>query len=98
MNIKELLLSVLEDCDERVTIGEDLVVFFSYLRLAESLYVTDGFWPYHYRINSASMIQSFSSIKYEKIDILRQTLLFNHRISLLGNTVLLLLTHRVNLT
>lgn len=72
---RELLLPVLEDCDERVTIGEDLVVFFSYLQLAESLYVLDGFWPYHYRINSASMIQSFSSIKYEKIDILRQTLL-----------------------
>jgi hypothetical protein len=70
-----LLLSVLEDCDERVTIGEDLVTVFSCLQIAESLYVMDHFWPYHYRINSASMIQSFSSIKYEKIDILRQTLL-----------------------
>ena len=72
---RELLLSILADCDERLTIGEDLVVLFSCLQLTDSVYVMDRFWPYHYRINSASMIQSFSSTKYEKIDILRQTLL-----------------------
>ena len=72
---RELLLSVLEDCDERLTIGEDLAVFFSCLQLTDAIYIMDGFCPYHYRINSASMIQSFSSKKYEKIDILRQTLL-----------------------
>lgn len=70
-----LLLSVLEDCDERVTIGEDLVTVFSCLQIAESLYVMDHFWPYHYRINSASMVHTFSAGKYEKIDILKQVLL-----------------------
>jgi len=72
---RELLMAVLEDCDERLTIGEDLAVFFSCLQLAESIYIMDKFCPYHYRINSASMIQSFSSKKYGKIDILRETLL-----------------------
>lgn len=72
---RELLLSVLADCDESVTIGEDLLVFFSCLQLAGGIFVMDGFCPYHYRIISTSMIQAFSSTKYEKIDILRQTLL-----------------------
>lgn len=72
---RELLLSILADCDERVTIGEDLVTTFSYLQIANSLFVMDGFCPYHYRINSTSMIHSFSAAKYEKIDVLRQALL-----------------------
>ena len=72
---RDLLLSVLENCDERVTIGEDLVVVFSCLQLAEGVCIMDGFYPYHYRIISTSMIQAFSAAKYEKIDLLKQTLL-----------------------
>ena len=72
---KELLLAVLEDCDERLTIGEDLVVFFSSIQIAHSVFIMDGFHPYHYRIIDTSMIRSFSSAKYEKIAILRDVLL-----------------------
>lgn len=72
---RELLLTVLEDCDERLTIGEDLAVFFSCLQIAHSIFIMEDFWPYHYRIVDTSMIRSFSSVKYEKIDILKQTLL-----------------------
>lgn len=69
------LMAVLDDCNERVSIGEDLVLTFSYLQIAQSLFVMDGFWPYHYRTNDASITRAFSASKYEKIDILRQVLL-----------------------
>lgn len=72
---RELLMQVLDDCDERVSMGEDLVLTFSYLRIAQSLFLMDGFWPYHYRANEASITRAFSASKYEKIDILRQVLL-----------------------
>lgn len=72
---RDLLMQVLDDCDERVSIGEDLVLTFSYLQIAQSVFLMDKFWPYHYRANNASIIRAFSSIKYEKIDILRQVLL-----------------------
>lgn len=72
---RDLLMRVLEDCDERVSMGEDLVLTFSYLQIAQSLFIMDGFWPYHYRANDASITRAFSAVKYEKIDILHQVLL-----------------------
>jgi glycosyltransferase involved in cell wall biosynthesis len=72
---KEILLSILEDCNEEVSLGEDLVTTFAFLQKAKSFYVMNGFYPYHYRINGESMIQKFSPKKYEKISILRDTLL-----------------------
>ena len=71
----DLLKSVLSDCDERISIGEDLVTTFACLQITNSIFMMDQFWPYHYRINNASMIRSFSMVKYEKIDLLKQTLL-----------------------
>lgn len=70
-----VLKAVLSECNERISIGEDLVTTFAYLQIANSIFKMDQFWPYHYRINNESMIRSFSMIKYEKIDLLKQALL-----------------------
>ena len=72
---KEILLSILEDCNDEVSLGEDLVTTFAFLQKAKSIYVMNSFYPYHYRINSESMTHKFSSKKYEKISVLRDTLL-----------------------
>lgn len=67
---RSVLLSILNDCDERVSIGEDLLTTFAYLQKASGIYIIDDFFPYHYMINSQSMIQSFSETKYGKIELL----------------------------
>ena len=72
---RDMLMSVLEDCDERLSIGEDLAVLFACVQLADSMVIIDGFCPYHYRIISTSMIRAFSATRYEKIDLLKQSLL-----------------------
>ena len=72
---KGTLLSILEECNEGVSIGEDLVTTFAFLQKAKSVYITNRFHPYHYRINCESMIQRFSKSKYQKLLVLRDTLL-----------------------
>ena len=72
---KNKLALILDDCDERVSIGEDVVTTFAFLKVADTLYLIDDFCPYHYRINQTSMIQTFSKSKYQKIEILKETLL-----------------------
>lgn len=72
---RSVLLSILDDCDERVSIGEDLLTTFAYLQKASGIYMIDDFFPYHYIINSQSMIQSFSEAKYVKIELLLAAML-----------------------
>lgn len=72
---RSVLLSVLDDCDERVSIGEDLLTTFAYLQKASGIYIIDDFFPYHYIINSQSMIQSFSDTKYGKLEFLLAAML-----------------------
>ena len=72
---REILNKVLEDCDERISIGEDFVTTFAYMQNVDSVYVLDKFKPYHYRIHSSSMIRKHNNDKYEKILMLRDVLL-----------------------
>lgn len=72
---RDKLSLILDDCNEGVSIGEDLVTTFAFLKVADSLYLIDDYYPYHYRINRESMIQTFSKSKYQKINTLKDTLL-----------------------
>ena len=72
---RDLLLQILDDCNEDVTIGEDLVTTFAFINLAESIYLINDFHPYHYRIHNSSMSQIFSKAKYQKLITLKETLL-----------------------
>lgn len=72
---REILLKSLDDCSEEVSVGEDLLTLFSALRWVQSIYVIHSFHPYHYRINSESIINKYSSQKYKKISALRKHML-----------------------
>ncbi len=72
---REKLLQILDVCNEEVTIGEDLVATFAFIKSADSIYLMANFWPYHYRIHNESMIQKFTKAKYQKLVILKDTLL-----------------------
>lgn len=72
---RELLLSVLDFCSDSVSIGEDLLTTFNYINKIGSVIFLPDFHPYHYRINSDSMIQKFSSEKYKKITELKKFLM-----------------------
>lgn len=71
---KSLILSVLNYCPDNVSIGEDLVSTFAVMSKKPRVGVVYNYFPYHYRINNASMIASFSKIKYEKIRELNKAL------------------------
>lgn len=72
---KELLLAVLNACDDRVSIGEDLLTCFACFNQANCICVMNDYFPYHYRINNTSMIMQYKDSKYEKIDLLREAML-----------------------
>lgn len=72
---REKLIRISENCNDEVSIGEDLVATFNYLQICDSIYFIGDFYPYHYRINADSMIQKFDESKYEKIKKLRACLL-----------------------
>jgi len=72
---RSVLLEVLEDCDETVSIGEDLLTTFAFMQKAQSIYLIDDFNPYHYRLNNTSMTRKFDKEKYEKVTMLKAALL-----------------------
>lgn len=72
---RDLLLGVLDLCNERVSIGEDLLTTFSVMSRVESFSLLSDFYPYHYRTDNVSMIRSYSDAKYQKLDILRECML-----------------------
>ncbi len=72
---RDLLLGVLDLCDERVSIGEDLLTTFSVMSRLESFTLLSDFYPYHYRTDNISMIRSYSDAKYQKLGILRECML-----------------------
>lgn len=79
---KDILFSVLDDLNNDISIGEDLITTFAVLKRAESIYIMENFKPYHYRINDTSMIQKFSTDKYKKIYILcKEMLVINTKYS-----------------
>lgn len=57
---KELLLNNLEFCDERVSLGEDLVTTFACMCDAQKIVIMDDFFPYHYKIRGTSIMGSYN--------------------------------------
>jgi glycosyltransferase involved in cell wall biosynthesis len=72
---KEILRNVLSYCDEKVSIGEDLLTTFAVIPFVKSLVVLGDFYPYHYREDNNSMIRSFSDDKYQKLENLKKAML-----------------------
>ncbi len=72
---RSVLLECMCDCDDRVTIGEDLLTTFSFIQKANKIVIMNDFYPYHYRIRSTSMIAKYSDGKYVKMNILRECML-----------------------
>ena len=67
---KELLLVVMDDLDERVSLGEDELTLFAVIQSTKKLFCMDDYCPYHYVRHSMSMIGQFDKHVFEKIDIL----------------------------
>ena len=72
---RDMLMRIMDDCHDNVSIGEDLLTTFNYLQICDSIYLINNYYPYHYRINESSMIQKVDERKYEKIKELRLSLL-----------------------
>lgn len=72
---RELLLENISFCDDRVSIGEDLLAIFCTVPNAGRITVMKDFFPYHYRIHGGSMIHKYSDLTYQKIDILHECLM-----------------------
>ena len=68
-------MQVLPFCDERVSLGEDLLTAFSAMLFVNRLVIVDNYWPYHYYYNNNSMAHRFDERGYEKTSILNQALL-----------------------
>ena len=71
---REIIEAAMPLCDENVSIGEDLLTTFASLRCVKRLRIINDFFPYNYRLNSQSMIHKYSDSKYEKLDILKESL------------------------
>lgn len=71
---RQLIVDVMNDCPDEVSIGEDLVSTTAAITKCGKLCVIHDFFPYHYRINNASMVQNYSDAKYEKIKKLNKAL------------------------
>lgn len=71
---RQLIVDTMQDCPDEVSIGEDLVSTTSAITRCNRLCIVHDFYPYHYRINNASMIQSYSDTKYQKIRALNKAL------------------------
>ncbi len=67
----ELIKANLEFCDERVSLGEDLVTTFAVMSDAKSIVVLNDFFPYHYKIRGSSIMGTC------KLQFFEQTLLLH---------------------
>ena len=62
-------------CDDTISIGEDLLTTFCCMQKVQCIAIKGDFFPYHYRINSFSMVQKYSDEKYNKLKLLHQALM-----------------------
>lgn len=69
---KSLLLENLHYCDERISLGEDMVTTFACLCDARSVCVMD-FYPYHYRLRGTSIMGKFNIAFTEQSVLLNET-------------------------
>ena len=76
---KELLLNNLEFCDERISLGEDLVTTFACMCDVQTLVILDDFFPYHYKIRGTSIMGGYNP------DFFAQSLLLKNVLSDISN-------------
>lgn len=69
---RELILNNLKYCDERISVGEDMVVSFSCMFDAQSICVLPDYFPYHYRMNELSIMRKPDFKFYDKALLLNQ--------------------------
>ena len=67
---RDLLLSVLERIDDRITYGEDGALVYGMIPRCDSIAVMDDCF-YHYRIHSGSMATSYRLDTFEKLKLLK---------------------------
>lgn len=72
---RELLQKNIVYCDDRVSIGEDLLINFCTIPNTHRMTIMKDFFPYHYRIHSESMIHKYSDENYKKIVLLYENLI-----------------------
>lgn len=65
---KALLLDIMDNVSDMLTIGEDTVTSFAAINHADSLFCIREYYPYHYVRNSESMIGSYDPQVFEKLD------------------------------
>ncbi len=76
---RELLLKNLEYCDERISLGEDMLPTFSCICDAQNVTVLADFNPYHYKIRSDSIMGSYNP------NFFKQSLLLNSVLTDIAN-------------
>lgn len=70
---REILENNLKYCDERISVGEDMVASFASIFDAQSICVVENFFPYHYRMNEASIMGK------PNFDFYNQVILLNNQ-------------------
>ena len=73
--ITEIVRENLQYCFEDVGFGEDLLLTFSTILDAKTIYLVEDFHPYHYRANPASMTGSYNAHSWQDILKLNNNLL-----------------------
>lgn len=71
---KELLLNNLEFCDERISLGEDLVTTFACMCDVQTLVILDDFFPYHYKIRGTSIMGGYNPHFFAQSVLLKSVL------------------------
>lgn len=74
----QLLRDNIGYCDNRISLGEDFITTMACICDAQSIYVMDDFFPYHYRIRGSSIMGSYNARFYEQAVLLNDAL---HRIA-----------------
>lgn len=76
---RELLENNLKYCNDKVSIGEDLVITFACLQDCKSIYTIHDFYPYHYWINESSLTGKHDREYLEKLLVLQKQLIYINR-------------------
>lgn len=71
---RELLCKNMDDCDERVSLGEDMQITVPVLLDSRKLCVVQDFYPYHYWINNKSITGQYDDKYMEKVKLLARRL------------------------
>lgn len=72
---RELIVNNIKYCNDKVSIGEDLVITFAAFIDAKSIYAIHDYYPYHYWINESSLTGKHDREYLNKLIILRNQLM-----------------------